>query len=172
MNATRPVPATRSGKLRFFVENALIAAVVSAVITVGGVGWLDSRLENSKEHVAAIARQKDQFETSHGDVFAQLGLYTGKVFDKGQIQGSERDRLQAAITKTQIEVAKLKAELPKSDADSIDDYSNELDSLSKNLRNVKRPEDLGPVYVSAQHLLELHDKLSERIRPRLDVSIF
>ena len=157
-------------KLRAFAENALIAAVVSAIISGASVVWLESRLENSKERVAAIVHQKDHFEASHSDVFAQLGLYTGRVFDKGQ--AGDRDKLQAAITKTQIELTKLRDELPRSDVASVGEYSDELDKLSKHLRNVKGPNDLGPVYVSAQRILELHDKLSEKIRGQLDVSIF
>ena len=97
-------------------------------------------------------------------------LYTGRVFDKGQ--AGDRDKLQVAITKTQIELTKLRDELPRSDVASVGEYSDELDKLSKHLRNVKGPNDLGPVYVSAQRILELHDKLSEKIRGQLDVSIF
>jgi hypothetical protein len=51
-------------------------------------------------------------------------------------------------------------------------YANELDNLQKQLRTVEASKHLKPIYVSAQKILELHDKVAERVRKNLDISVF
>jgi hypothetical protein len=91
-----------------------------------------------------------------------LVLYTGKLFENSA--APSKDQLQTAIVTTQIQINRLKGELPKPDHALVTAYTTELDRLNRELRDVKTSKDLQPVYDSAQKLLELHDQVSERIR--------
>ncbi len=175
-SAPHPLPPQQTGRgwalfgnWKPFLENALVAAVVSALVSGLCIVWLESRLENSKQHVAAIIQQKDKFESAQSNIFSQLGLYTGKLFEKPD--QANKDPLQSAIIATLLQVSNLKNELPRSDHDVLDKYANDLEKLSKQVREVKTANDLGPIYASAQTLLELHDQIDERINANLEVSI-
>jgi hypothetical protein len=167
-----PAPTVRGwAKWKPFLESALVAAIVSGAVSALGLVWLESRLENSKEHVAAIVRQKDKFDNAQTTIFSEITQYTGKLFAKPE-QPPDKNQLQTAIIGTLLQLNSFKDELPRSDHDVLDKYADALQDLSKQLRDVKSPNDLGPIYQSAQNLLILHDQLNERIHNDLDVSLF
>jgi hypothetical protein len=132
--------------------------------------WFESRLENSKEHVSTIIKQKDQVDTSQNNIFMQLVLYTDRVLTNGD--ASKKQELQSAIVVAQLQINRLREELKKQDQEAVTAYADELDNLQKQLRSVEAAKDLKPIYVSAQKILELHDKVAERVRKNLDISVF
>lgn len=153
-----------------FLESALISALVSAVISGVVVVAGTARIETSKEYISAISRQQSQLDSAQTALFSQLGLYTGKLFEKPDAASS--DQLQNAITSAQLQVNRLKNELPKSQHPVLDQYSKELTALGTSLRAVKTRYDLGPVFASAQKLLDLHDQVGETVRSNMDVSVW
>ncbi|WP_038382713.1 hypothetical protein [Bradyrhizobium elkanii] len=171
--ATAPKPdAPKSGIVAWFkgwktiLESALVSAVVAGVVTV----WGTARMETSKEYIASIGRQQSQLDSAQSALFSQLGLYTGKLFEKPD--AASADQLQSAITTAQLQVNRLKNELPESQHPVLNEYSKELTVLETNLRGVKSRYDLGPVYASAQKLLALHDQVGETVRSNMYVSIW
>jgi hypothetical protein len=134
------------GRCKSIAENAFVSAVVSAIISGGVLLWGTMQLENSKERVASLVRQQVEFDKAQSNVFSQLGLYTGKLFDKAGSEISTRDQLQSAIISAELQVNRLLIALPKRDHELLLQYANELGALSKSLRDVKSPNDLGPVY--------------------------
>src|SRR5580693_2470116 len=96
----RPHATTsRITKFRELAEQFGVSALVSLIISAAASGvatvYFESRLENSKEHVAALVRQREQFDSSQNHVFTELGLFTDKVFGKGDV--SDKEKLQSAI---------------------------------------------------------------------------
>lgn len=161
---------------RRILENALVPALVSIVmsglVSAAFLVFFESRLENSKEKVATVARQNDQFNNAQSKVFAQLSIYTGKLFDAGEVENKDKENLQTAIIDSQLQVARLRNELRKSGQKPLIEYSEQLDKLSTSLRKVKAKNDLKPILESAQRILELHDEVAEEIRNNSEVSIF
>jgi hypothetical protein len=155
---------------RITAESALVSAIISAVISGLFVVFGTARMETSKEYIASISRQQSALDSAQTALFSQLGLYTGKLFEKPEAVST--DQLQNAITSTQLQVNRLKNELPKSQHQALDAYSSELTSLGSSLRTVKSRYDLGPVFASSQKLLALHDQVGETVRNNMDVSIF
>lgn len=153
-----------------FLESAFISALVSAVISGVFVVFGTARMETSKEYISSISRQQSQLDSAQTALFSQLGLYAGKLFDKPE--SANTDQLQDAITSAQLQVNRMKNELPKSQHVALDEYSKELAVLGTTLRRVKTRYDLGPVYASAQKLLALHDQVGETVRSNMDVSIW
>lgn len=165
--------ATIAAKLKRWstaLESAFVSAVVAAVISGIVVVWGTARMETSKEYISSISRQQSQLDSAQSALFSQLGLYTGKLFEKPE--SASTDQLQSAITSAQLQVNRLKSELPESQHPVLNEYSKELTVLGTNLRDVKTRYDLGPVFASAQKLLELHDQVGETVRSNMDVSIF
>lgn len=157
-------------KLKAFLENALVSAVVSAIVSGVCIVSLESRLENSKEYVAEILQQKDNFITAQSNVFSQIGLYTGRLFVKPR--DANKEPLQSAIVSLLFQTDNLRDELPKADRDVLNQYADELENMSKEIRDVQTPDDLGPLYASAQKLLQLRDQIDERVSNNSEISVF
>jgi hypothetical protein len=167
---TTKVTKSRFGRFKELAENFGVSAFAGILMAGMVTAYFESRLENSKERVTSIIKQKDQVDTLQSDVFAQLGLYTGKVFEKGDT--SDKEKLESAIIATQIQLNRLKSALPPEDQSLVSNYESELTNLQRHLRDIKTQNDLGPIFVSAQKILELHDAMSDRVRSNLEVSIF
>jgi hypothetical protein len=161
---------TKASKLRQLAENFGVSAFAGLLVAGAVTAWFESRLENSKEHASTLIKQKDQVDTSQNNIFMQLGLYTDRVLTSGDV--SKKQELQSAIIAAQLQINRLRDELKEPDQDALTAYANELDNLQKQLRTVEAAKDLKPIYVSAQKILELHDKVAERVRKNLDISVF
>jgi hypothetical protein len=151
------------------LESAFISAFVAAVISSAILIFGTARIETSKEYIASISRQQSQLDSAQSALFSQLGLYTGKLFDKPE--AANPDQVQSAITTAQLQVGRLKNELPEEQHPVLDQYSKELSVLGSSLRNVKTRSDLGPVFASAQKLLELHNQVGETVRSNMVVGV-
>jgi len=106
-----PVPAAKPveswySRWKPLIESAFISAITAAAVSGLSTVWFESRLENSKERVSSIIRSKDQFDASQNNVLAQLGLYTGKLFDNAG--PANKEQLQTAIVTTQIQINRLR----------------------------------------------------------------
>src|SRR5882724_9462243 len=106
---------------RSTLESAFVAAIVSGAVVVFGT----ARMETSKEYITSISRQQSQLDSAQSSMFAQLGLYTSKLFDKPD--AASIDQLQSSIITTQLQLNRLINELPKSQHASLLEYSKELE---------------------------------------------
>ena len=170
MNPQLPNGETKLGRLKRLAGNFGVSAVTGLVMSGLVSTWFATRLENNKEQVSSIIKQKDQVDTSQNNIFMQLGLYTNQVLSNGD--ASKKDELRAAIITAQLQINRLRELLKDDDRKVLTAYSEELDNLQKQLRTIEKPTDLKPVFVSAQKLLALHDKASEAVRGNLKISVF
>lgn len=145
---------------------ALAGMVAGAAVTT----HFESRLETSKEHVSAIIKQKDDVDSSQAQLFAQLGLFISKLFDKDV--PITRNDLDSTIIQAEIRLNRLKEDLPPSDQAVLGSYQEELNRLKEHLSKVSGPADLRPIYISAQKLLAIHDDLAERVRRSEQITAF
>lgn len=158
-----------SGALRV-AENVGVPALVSVFVSTGMASYFESRLENSKDHVAAIVKDKEEFDASQVNIFGQLGLYTNLVLSKDQ--NASKNDLYSAIVSAQIQLSRLRHEINAGPESALEKYASELETLRAQLENVKNMKDLKPVYVSAQKILALHDKVTDEVRSKMQVSLF
>lgn len=151
--------------------SALVSLVVSTIVSAVIGGVFSGRLETSKEKLAYLMKQKEQFDTAQNEIITELGLYTSRAFESGDV--GKKEQLLSAIITAQLQLTRLQGDLKQPDDKTIlVEYSSELDKLAKELRSVSAPKDLKPVYVSTQKILGLHDKVSERVRNNVKISIF
>ena len=135
----------------------VISLVVSALVS----SYFEGRLENSKNRVAMVMHQKDEFDSSQNNLVTELGLYTGRVLDSRDPK--KREKLDAAIVAAQQQVHNLANELGDKDSELLTAYANQLETMRKQLEEVSGPRDLAPIYISAQEILKLHDKVGEQV---------
>lgn len=158
-----------SGVIGFF-ESVGVPALVSVAVSTGMAAYFESRLENSKDHVAAIMKGKEEFDASQVNIFGKLGIFTKAVLLK---KGSmDRDELYSAIVAAQIQIARLKNEIKSSEGSALDEYATELEKLRSEIADVKSKNDLNQVYDSAQKILALHDRVTDEVRSKMQVSLF
>jgi hypothetical protein len=160
----------RWSRFKIIAESFGVSAVVSIVVSTLFLTYFESRLENSKNHAAIVTHQKEQFDEAQNKVMIELGLYTGRVFNDNDAR--KRDLLDSAIITAQLETNNLSSEVGQDGQKALSDYSNELEILRKQVQAVEGPKDLGPVLISAQEVLKLHDEVGKKISENLGVSIF
>jgi hypothetical protein len=51
-------------------------------------------------------------------------------------------------------------------------YGDDLEVLRTKIQAVKAPDDLGPVFVAAQTMLKKRDEVGEKVREKLNISVF
>lgn len=158
------------GRFKRLAGNFGVSAIAGLLMSGLVSSWFATRLENNKEQVSSIIKQKDQVDTSQNNIFMQLGLYTNQVLSNGD--ASKQDDLRGAIITAQLQINRLRELLKDDDQKVLTAYSEELDNLQKHLRTIQKPNDLKPIFVSAQKLLALHDKASEAVRGNLKISVF
>lgn len=170
MNVEAASSSSKLSRLISSAKNFGATALISIIVSSGVSVFWAARLENSKDRVASINKQREQFDTAQNNVITQLGLYTGKLFDG--VGSANKEQLQIAIIAAQLQLSRLAGELAADDREVISRYSAELDNLSRHLRNVTRANELGPVYVSAQKILSMHAEVSERLKSKTTISVF
>lgn len=162
------------GKIKVYAEKfgvvALVSLLVSGLVSGAISTYFATRLENAKARVNSIIHQKDQFDASQNDIFAQLGIYTDRLL-KGD-DPANKEQLQKAIITAQLQLNRLQTQLREEDRRAVTEYAQELENLAKQLRTVSGPSDLRPVYVSAQKMLRLHDQVADRVRSNLAITVF
>ncbi|BGE86911.1 MULTISPECIES: hypothetical protein [Methylosinus] len=147
-----------------------IPVVVSAAVSTGMNSWFESRLENSKDHIAAIIKEKEGFDESQVNIFGQLGIYTNSILSNDAKQS--KDELFSAIVAAQLHISRLRSEVSANNNSVFNLYAAELDTLRARLKDAKGVNDLKAIYMSAQRILELHDEVSSEVRAKMQVSIF
>jgi hypothetical protein len=160
----------RWSRLKLIVEIFGVSAAVSLAVSALFLTYFESRLENSKNHAAIVTHQKEQFDDAQNKVMIELGLYTGRVFNDNDAR--KRDLLDSAIITSQLETNSLSNEVGQDGQKTLSDYSKELEILRKQVQAVDGPKDLGPVLISAQRVLKMHDEVAKKISDNLGVSIF
>jgi len=160
-------------KLRESAEILGITAFISLLVSAGVSGfalvYFTARMEESKEHVVEVMKQKEQFDNSQNKLFIELMQYTNRIFDNAETNKAE---LQAAIVVAQLQLNRLRDDLAPADREILKNYSDELENLLKALRTTAKPSDLKPILTSAQKVLELHDKVAERVKGSLKITVF
>lgn len=73
---------------------------------------------------------------------------------------------------TQLEARNLANELKEPDREVLTKYSDALDVLRDKIMDVRGPNDLGPVYSSAQEILKLHDDIGDVVSKTAYISLF
>lgn len=147
---------------------ALVATFISTLVSAGVASIFNARMENSKIHATVLMSEKAQFDASHSNLFGQLAIYTDKLLS--QDTSATKDDLEKAIVSAQLQLDRLKSDLPKHNQGVVTEYSDELEKFMLALRAVNGRANLKPVYVSAQKLLELNDKLADTVRTNLAVN--
>jgi hypothetical protein len=169
----KPSVRERMAKFKDYVEffgiNALISILISGGVSGFALVYFTTRMEASKEHVIEVMKQKEQFDSSQNKLFVELVQYTNHLFSNVE---TNKEDLQGAIIIAQLQINRLRNELPPTDYDILNKYSAELENLMKQLRATKAPSDLRPILVSAQKVLELHDLVAERVKGNLKISVF
>jgi hypothetical protein len=129
-----------------------------------------SGLENSKTRAAIVTHQKEQFDEAQNKVMIELGLYAGRVFNDNDPR--KRDLLESSIITAQLETNNLSNEVGQDGQKALTEYASKLETLRKQVEAVQGPKDLGPVLISAQAVIRLHDEVGKKISENLGVSIF
>jgi hypothetical protein len=100
----------------------------------------------------------------------ELGLYAGRVFNDNDPR--KRDLLESSIITAQLETNNLSNEVGQDGQKALTEYASKLETLRKQVEAVQGPKDLGPVLISAQAVIRLHDEVGKKISENLGVSIF
>lgn len=153
-----------------FGISAAVSVLVSAVVSALALTFFEGRLENSKNRVEMIIHQKDQFDNAQMKVLTEIGLYTARVFDHKDI--TNREAIEGAIIAAQLQTNSLSEEVGPGDQKILTQYADDLEDLRKKIQAVKAPDDLGPVFVAAQAMLKRRDEVGEKVREKLNISVF
>src|SRR5215469_847750 len=85
---------------------ALISIIISAFVSGITLVYFTARMEQSKEHVVEVMRQKEQFDNSQNKLFTELMQYTNRAWDKGE---TNKAALQAALVVAQLQINRLRS---------------------------------------------------------------
>lgn len=145
---------------------ALVAFAVSGFMNT----YFQSRLENSKDHVAAIMKGKEDFDSSQLTIFGKLGNFTNDVLSN-ENSFNTKDLFESIVA-AQLQISRLKNAIDTGPNSALDDYAKELERLRSELAAVKSRKDLYPVFESAKKILALHDKVTDEVRLKMQISMF
>jgi hypothetical protein len=176
-NEQGPVAAPREGPPPWYKHawenfgvSAAVSLFVSAVVSALAITFFEARLENSKNRVEMIIHQKDQFDNAQMKVLTEIGLYTARVFNHKDV--TNREAIEGAIIAAQLQTNSLSEEVGPSEQKLLAQYGDDLEVLRTKIQAVKAPDDLGPVFVAAQTMLKKRDEVGEKVREKLNISVF
>lgn len=149
-----------------FLMDIVVASLVAGAWTV----YFESRLENSRQHVAALEQTEQQFDNSHNQLVAEVGLYTNALLNEGV--AADKDKILTAIINAQSQLLQLKAHLNENDYVAINRYGSELNHLSDAVNVSHKSRDLKPVFVAVQNLLDEHEQIDNVVQSHTQVSMF
>jgi hypothetical protein len=148
----------------------LMDIVVASLVAGGWTVYFESRLENSREHVLALEQSEQQFNNSHNQLVAEVGLYTNALLNGSP--ASDKDKILTDIINAQSQLLDLKSRLSASDYVAINEYGHELNRLSDAVNASTKMADLKPVFVAVQNLLEQHEQIDSTVQRHIQVTMF
>jgi hypothetical protein len=150
---------------------ALVAGIIAALVSTMIGGVLTGRIETSKQRLAILLQEKDQFDAAQNRIITELGLFTTRAFESNDV--AKKEQLLSAIITAQLQLNRLQNDLhdPR-DSKILLEYASELDKLSRDVRNASGIKDLGSILAATQRILALHDEVSEAVKQNVNVTIF
>jgi hypothetical protein len=169
-----PAPTKRENSLRDHLvrvgEDLFVSAIVAAIVSGASLAYFEGRLENSKANAEMLIASEEKFDDSHNAVLSAFGLYANKLFTTND--EAQKEKILTAVIDAQSQLLRIRHQMGGKDDPAIAKYATDLNHLADAVRNISKPEQLGPAYETAQQLLADRDDVATSIKNNLHVTAF
>jgi hypothetical protein len=170
---TKPTPKSNKWWDRAWsVIPAVVFGILSFVASTTFDSYRTIKMENEKARSASIKDQASAFQNADSQVIVALGKFNNSTLTNRAVDEPKREELLSTLLQVQSNLLTLSKLAPdESTKKAFDTYGDEIAKLSVAVRSTKSPEDMKPIFVSAQNLLDLRLKIAEDLNKQQQMAV-